>query len=184
MLRVDTVMSASQGGPYYNSLYFNGTTQTEATNAAGAVSDFWQAVASAVVTSITFTIDPTVVIVNSSTGLATGSFTVNPGSPVQGISTDQVLPYVSQGLVQLRTGVYHNGRELRGRIFIPGPPETGNDGGKPTSSWRADVQGGVDALVGDADSTLIVYSPTHQDFATVTAGSVWTQWASLRSRRD
>jgi hypothetical protein len=108
----------------------------------------------------------------------------------------ETLPWATQGLVRMRTGVVSSGREIRGRLFIPGQLES-NSFGSPLAAWITAVNTAGAALVSDANSVWCVWRrpkwntpPPHTtppdrngQAAPVATATAWTQWAVLRSRR-
>lgn len=127
--------------------------------------------------------DPSVEIIDTTTGKPTGAAAVTRANHV-GTQGGDALPWANQGLVQLRSGIYVNGREQRGRIFIPGTAEPDNSGGVPIAAYRTDILLAAGLLMADVNSGLGVYSRVHKIFTTVTLVNVWAKWAMLTSRRD
>jgi len=111
---------------------------------------------------------------------------VGDGGTVLGTASGDLLPREVNGLLQLHTGVYVGGREIRGRTFVPYPVEPSNDGGVPGTSYIAGL-----ADLGDqfnnpdaANGAWVIYSRAHARAEYVSSYTGWSQWASLRSRRD
>jgi hypothetical protein len=102
----------------------------------------------------------------------------------QGSGSGQRLPYAVQGLARYRTGAFVNGREIRGRTFLPGMLEINNDLGVPTSAITDAIQNAVNALMSSESTVPLVWSPTNHTAGAMTSGGPWNQWAVLRSRRD
>lgn len=146
------------------------------------IADFWSSFANYIYAGITVTVEPVVDSVDSETGLTTSSTGVTPPAPIAGTGSGDPIPPANQLLVQLRTGVYFTGRELRGRMFIPGAMEGDTTGGQPVSGYVTTVQNAAQSLADDADQ--VVYSPTKREFADVSVVHVWEKYAVLRSRRD
>lgn len=182
MYRINTTLTGIPGAPYYNRLYFQLVAGT-AQDALDATVAFWTAVDNLFANDLTWTVDGQVEEVESATGNIT-DITAGTGGTGSGADATSYLPQINQMLVRLRTGVFFNGREVRGRIFIPGATEAASADGILDSAWVTTMNSALATLVGDADSALMVYSPTHASGAPVTAATVWTQFASLRSRRD
>jgi hypothetical protein len=120
-------------------------------------------------------------LIDSTTGQPTGVADGGPDVVTGGNGEGERLPFATQGLCRLRTNTFFGGRELRGRLYIPGLTEDHSDAGVPNANFKTKVQ---DALTLLGESALAVYSPTKHQWATVGATSVWSQWAVLRSRRD
>ena len=183
MYRVRTVFTGITGAPWVNTLYFDeaGGSAQQAANAAGA---FWGAVDLFMSTTISWSTESDVVTVNDNTGAATGVISTTPITGVGGSATE-MLPRTSQALVRLLTGVFNDGRQIRGRIFLPGFTESSNAiGGIVAGATGASLQIAADALVSDANSALLVWSRAGGLSFPVVATSIWLQWAVLRSRRD
>lgn len=146
------------------------------------IAEFWNALHFQMQSGLTIQVEGQVDSIDSTTGEVTSTTAPTAPAPVTGSASADALPLSTQALVQLRTGVYFGGRELRGRMFIPGWTTGGNSGGRPTTSVRTLIGGEAQSLADDADQ--VVYSPTKREFADVSTTQVWTEWAVLRSRRD
>lgn len=181
-ITVDLGGAAVQGGG--QSHFFFTAAGGTAADAASAVAEMygdWQAY---MTSATTWAINPVVSIVESTTNDVVDITTV---SPLSGSGTDSSgqAPPVLQGLAQWRTGVFESGRELRGRTYIPGVPKgTITSTGVPAGTYIEAIQTAGAALLADANSVLVTYSPTHLTFAVVDSVTCWTKWAELRSRRD
>lgn len=101
-----------------------------------------------------------------------------------GTNSGEVLSPATQGLLRMLTPTVFNGRLIRGRLFLPGPTESVNSVGRPAVTYRADYEAAAAALIADANTTWVVYSRAAGAPAAVTAANMWTEWATLRSRRD
>lgn len=183
-LRVETVMTGIQGAPYYNALNFTGTTQLNATNAALAVQAFWGDLAAQLHQDVSIQVQPQVVAYNDQTGQPDAAFNTGPHEAQSGAVDSPLLPFTTQGLISWRTGSYVAGREVRGRTFIPGMTEASNNLGMPESGALTVFQTAATALINDADSNFAIWSPKNGSTVIVISGTPWTQWGSLRSRRD
>lgn len=185
MLRVTTVLTGAAGMPAYNNLYFGGLTAGEAQAAADAARAFWDDFAATLVGTFTANVESDVASVNPATGQTVEVFNTTT-LPIAFTAAGDALPNATQGLIRLRTGDFVNGRELRGRIFIPRWPEAASAAGVPMAGSITLMDDAVNALIaaGSAAGDLAVYSTTHRQFSLVTSGNAWTEWAVLRSRRD
>lgn len=180
MLRVRTLFTGI-GGSMVNTLHFTGSTQTEADNAAAAVSTFWLANRPLMSDDITFSLD-TEVLELGDDGVLTGVFSV-AASTAPGQATGDIIPML-QGLAKFRTGAFLGGVEIRGRMFVPGVTETHNLAtGQPSGTYISDLLADLNALVADANSELRVWSRTKQASAPVTSVNIAQSWARLDSRR-
>nr|CRY97308.1 hypothetical protein [uncultured prokaryote] len=181
--RIQTVWSGVDGTPYYTNLFFDAAVG-DIDDLIGSVSTFWNSVTLNVTENLTWVIDPAVPLIEVSTGQIISVAISSIEADGEGSGAETQLARFTQGLMQLRTGVFAGGREIRGRIFIPGPTEKANDDGRPNSDWFVGTTPGKDALLNDVDAELVVYSPTKAMAEPVTAIVNWTEWATLRSRRD
>lgn len=184
MYRVNTVFSGPlvAGGGICR-LYFDEAGGTAA-DAHAAVVSFFNAVDEVMSTQVAFTVEAEVELVNAATGAITGIESTDAYSAT-GTGSGDPLPPATQGLVRWRTGAFVDGREVRGRTFLPGMLESLNDSaGKPNSGALTVINVAAGNLIGDGDSELVIYSRTKSLQATVVSGQAWSQWAQLRGRRD
>jgi hypothetical protein len=167
--------------PAFNTLYGDSAVSS-ADDFITIVGDFWTTYAANHLNDgCTFTTFGVCTVVDPTTGQPTGTAGSGPDISATGSAHGDPIPYSSQGLGQIHTGVYVNGRELRGRIFLPGATEDDSVDGKPATGYVSDVAA---QLVTLSSSALCVYSPTHHMFASNSTTACWNQWAVLRSRRD
>lgn len=182
--RIETVITGAGGGPFYNRLHFNdptGPSETFATSASDAVHAFWADVASGLVDELVIQVQPEIAVVDVATGQTVQVY-VHSQAAVAGLNGGEALPWTTQALLQIRTGVFVAGRERRGRIFVPGYSELDNTNGRPSSAVRTALETAGNALV-NFDPALAVYTP-EKGVASATSVTTWTEWATLRSRRD
>jgi hypothetical protein len=182
LFRVRTVFTGVQGSPWLSTMYFDNGAGT-AQQAATAVGVFWGTIDNRMATSVLWSTEAEVVLIDDATGDPTAVVTTTPSSGA-GSGAATMLPVVAQGLVRWRTGVFSGGREVRGRTFVPGLTENDNDLGVPNGSIIPVVDGAAAALVATANADLVIYSRTKSLSESVTSGSMWTSWAELKSRRD
>jgi hypothetical protein len=173
------------GTPYFTQRYFFGSTGGEADAANAATATFLAAIEDAVSGTLSWTINTEAEFVDPVTGQVTGVETTPGGTGVGDAAGDMLSP-ASQGLLRWRTGIFANGKEIRGRTFIPGPTETVNLEGHPSDGYFPVVNEAASALItGSAGAGgLCIWSRTNGETALVISGSCWNQWAVLRSRRD
>lgn len=176
-------MSGGSGADQVNTMFFDATSPLTAQDAATAVHNFWDGIKVHLDQSYHLQVDPNVETIDYTTGLATGATGVST-SPVVGANTNDPVPWGTQGLLQIRTPVFINGRQQRGRIFIPGPCENDNTGGVPSTTYKADVLAAAATLISDINSNLQVYSRKNHLGSVVTVAAIWAKWANLRTRRD
>lgn len=176
-------MEGGSGGPQLSTMYFLDTGILTAQDAATAVRDFWGTCVTVMHTSYTVNVESEVLVIDSTTGKPTSAVgTTN--APLAGLESGDPLPWATQGLIEWATGVYINGRQVRGRTFIPGPVETENTGGTPIAPYRTALNLAASNLVGDVLSDFQIYSRKHKVPEQVSHGAAWAKWAVLTSRRD
>lgn len=180
--RVRTVGTGLTGAPYLSTMYFDASSGQTAQHAADAVSNFWQGCKTQVSSSVTMTVQSDVYVIDSVTGHPTS---VSPVviTPIVGTAAGTQAPLASQGRVDWHSGIFINGREQRGRTFIPGVVVAASNGGLPTAAYTTGLTTGVANLFGTAGANLGVYSRKNHLFTYVTLGKVWGNFAVLRSRR-
>lgn len=183
-LRVRFEITGPPGAPWLSTMNFQGTTQTNAQDAADAVRTFWLGLQGNIVDTASGRIIPEVLIINDVTGEPEGIFSVTPGDPVTFTASNTLLPRTTQGLIRWRTGVFAGGREIRGRTFVPGLTQAANNQGRPASGIITAMQNAANGLISDVDSVLGVYSKVNGALAVVNAATVWSEFAELRTRRD
>lgn len=147
------------------------------------IQTFLGSIADRLNTNLTWKIEDQVDEVQVSDGQIIGQTGVTTATTA-GTDATEALPWATQGLVRFRTGVFSGGREIRGRMFIPGFTETASSGGLPSSACRSDVNAAATVLADSTSAQLAVWSRTHSTVAGVTSASMWDEWAVLRSRRD
>lgn len=183
MFRVRVAISGTSGAPYVATHYFI-ETGGSAQEAADAAHSFWTDVAPHTSDNLLYLVEPIVVIVDSTTGLPTGAVAVST-TPISGGDANTELPRASQALIRWVTGIYVNGRQVRGRTFVPGLTENQLlAGGQLNPAAQAALNAAAADFVADANSILCVYSPTNALAIATTGGSSWGEFAVLRSRRD
>ena len=186
ILRVRTVFVGVTGSPWLSTFYFlpageNGT-QTEADDAVAKVGAFWTDLRPQFSSLVTFATDPSVAYL-SLAGQQTGAFSTTPVTAI-GQGSGDPLPYATQGLMRLFTPSFINGRQVRGRAFIPGGVESASTGAVPVAGYLTAVNTAGTALLGGAAPQLAVWSRKNAAASAVASVSTWSQWAVLRSRRD
>lgn len=152
-----------------------------------ALEELWTAVGARVHSSFRWTVEAGGRIFDATTGQTTGVWS----DPVvrTGVGTGTSGTQVANAtmvLFQWRTGVYQNGRELRGRTYVPGLLSNQVVGGE--------LQPSAVAALGTAAQDFVTGSPgfhiwsrpkngTSGSSANVATGTVWNELAVLRSRR-
>lgn len=182
MLRVRTVFTGMQGAPWLSTAHFDDVAAS-AQDCVDAVGAFWGAVDSLMDNEVDWATQPDVEVVNPVNGQVTGIETTSPLS-ASGAQALEALPFATQGLIRWRTGVFVAGREIRGRTFVPGMVETGNDNGRPGATAISAMNSSAIGLITDASTTFGIWSPARGQIAAVASGTAWSEFAVLRSRRD
>jgi hypothetical protein len=184
IVRIRAIVTGVAGSPAYMTFYFNGDgSAAEADN--DAVGVFMAQVDASMSTSANWRTDSVAALIDSTNGsiLSLISVTPNTGTGSDGSS---LLPPATQLLLQWRTGVFQDGREIRGRLNIPYLTEGSNDaGGVASASLTSNVQDAADDLVaGVGSDQLVVWSRKSGAVPNVDTATVSNIWAVLRSRRD
>jgi hypothetical protein len=191
-LRATTVFTGSTGTPYLNQFHFPGSGATDAAAAASAASTFWQAISANMANNLSWTRSGEVEEFDPATGLTTAVHSTDPVSGA-GVNAAEMLPFTSQALVRWRTGVFQDGREIRGRTFIPGLTQDELADGLLLPAMQtliANAAGTLADLLGvwsrprEASAGPPVVEARAGQIVPVSASSVWNQFAVLRSRRD
>jgi hypothetical protein len=185
VLRTTTVWTTAQGSPYFTTLHYGGLAQADADAALDATADLWEAIDTEMFAGIQWSVENDVPSIDPVTGDTIGMFT-GTGRTGFGQGAGEVLPWATQGLFRWRTGVYLGGREIRGRSFIPGLRETSNTEGSPTPSMVTGLNTVLSTWLGGlpAGRKLTVWSRARGEAVDVNSGTMWSEWATLRSRRD
>jgi hypothetical protein len=191
MLRVRTTWTSPQGGPYLSTHYFTGASDVAAQDAVDALVTFWQAVDAGIMNTYTWTVLPEVAHIDEDDGKILNLYPVTGDSAPGAVTSGTQLPPSNQVLVRWHTQAYIDGRNVRGRTFIPGVPTANNQAGKFNSGSAAIFDTAAEALISDAGSELVVWrrpNPAAETTAgqaiPVSAASVWLDFAILRRRRD
>lgn len=183
MLRSRVTFTSALGGAKVSTMHWVvDDSQTHANAVSTALQTFWNAVDNEMVGTTT-AIDTELDVVDPTTGVQTGSRTVTAWSLTSAGSGDP-LPPGCQILIRWRTGQYISGKEIRGRTFVPNPPEVDNTAGRLLGSIATSITTAATTLAGTTAAGLVVYSKTHHQVASTVTPSVWGDFAYLRSRRD
>lgn len=195
LLKVQTVWSGIEGAPYYSTMHFGaGADEVESQEAADAMTSFWNICEPIIRSGLTWEITPEVLVFNDVDGALVRADVIVGGFGA-GTNVGEILPRAASGLVRWSTGVVVGRRFLRGRTFIPLPTETNNDVlGVPTAGYKTTLQSAIDNLLGDITVAPYIWSRPQKDAegnitrdgdsAPIQSGTVWDEWAYLRSRRD
>lgn len=179
--RVRTDWSGLPGGPALTTTYFPSV--MSAANAIAFMTAFWTSLNSRIANDGQWTVLADTELIDDATGNIIG---VESGVLQSGAGTDAgaMLSIGTQGLLNLRTGIYIGGRELRGKLYVPVPTTNANDDGVPSAAYLAALQTAYNAgQVAGGGLPAVVYSPTNSTSRSSTAQSPSPYWARLRSRQ-
>ena len=183
MWRVDTSTAGLGGAPFYTQMFFDDGVGVPS-DVVDAVVAFWEALDTVIVNELTMTVEGVVAVVDETTGMITGVVSTGSGAGVVGTSVGEPAALATQGLIQWQTGDYVNGRQIRGKTFIPGVATSAVQAGKPTAGYQAALNTAANALIANASVVFGIYSRVNHTLRDVTVGSAWNDFAVLRSRRD
>lgn len=185
MLRVTTRFAGPEGAPWFSTFHFAGTALPDAAEAVVSTELFWIELRTLIANNVQMTVGfDGVQDVDPSTG-QTIAVHYPEERIVAGGGLGSALPQATQGLIRWRTGVFVAGREIRGRSFIPGLTSAAQAAtGNPGQSLIDAVEAAVPQVIASVDNGLGVYSRTRGQFESATAGTLWGEFAVLRSRRD
>jgi hypothetical protein len=183
MLRVRTVFTGATGTPWLSTFMFGGSgTQTNADNAVLETGIFWGFVDANIDNQISWSTEADVDQVNVD-GSLEAVFTTTPQTGTGG-STGNKLPFASQAMIRWRTSTFVNGRELRGRTYIPGLTDTALSEGELNSTVRNNLISAGLTLINSTVADLVVWSRTFATSGIVVGREVPTKFMVQRSRRD
>jgi hypothetical protein len=183
MWRVETVTTGLDGSPFLSTHWFNDTAGT-VDDAVASVVELWGDLASVIVNDLTMSVQSTVYVVDQATGLIEGTTISGEAADVVGLDTSTPLASATQGLIRWLTGDYLGGREVRGRMFIPGPSITALTNGGPSTTYQGVLSSAALTFIGNPGTLPVVYSRVNANAAGIVTGSPWNEFAVLRSRRD
>lgn len=183
MLRVRTAITGIQGAPYLSTMYFGtADSQTGADNANAAVAAFWTTIKARWPATVSFTTDGLVSQLTAA-GVLTATYNVTSTTGA-GTATASLGPHAVQGLIRWSTGVFTGGREIRGRTFIPAVQTMDQTtAGLPIAAYLTVLNTAATNLRASG-AGLSIWSRKNGTNNLVSGGQAWTDFASLRSRRD
>ena len=186
LYRVRTGITGVTGSPWLSTSFFltagASGTQVEADAAVAKVGTFWSVVDGSMHTSLTWSTEAQVAELTLG-GTLVGGWATTPATGT-GATGGDILPFATQELMRLLTGSFLNGRQLRGRIFIPGLTETASVAGVPAVATLAAHVAAANTMAAATDPRLAVWSRVNAAASAVASVTGLTQWAVLRSRRD
>lgn len=182
MYRIKTEFTGLPGMPGLNQLYFAASGGAPGSAHAQAF-QFWDAVSAVQNADLLFNVLAEVEHVESTNGQIV-EVSQSTAASGRGTVNTEALPFATQGLIRARTGAFLGGREVRGKIFVPGLSENSSTLGQMANTTETVLQNAVDGLIGATTASWGIYSRVNGVIQPVTAASVWNQFAVLRSRRD
>lgn len=197
MARVTVNWTGFVGAPGYTNLYFRdfdggGAITQEIANGAVAKTDVWlDTWVASLPSSVSILVDPTVEVIEETTGALTGFFTTSPDTARTGASTG-AYSAVAGACVNWYTDNVRNGRRMRGRSFIvplgsAGLATNGTLDDAKLVTWRTATATFIDGVgVGDLGVWGRPSAPGATDgvWSVVKSFSIPDKTAYLSSRRD
>lgn len=178
--RLQVITNGYPGAPGYNNFYMVGG-PGEVVAWAAEVGALWNSLKTCLANGTTYAFDGVVEEFDLTTGQTTA---IAAAATFSGNGTwgTAKAPGGTALVLQWRSGIYVNGREIRGRSFISGIGDIGDSNGVPNSTQLGQAQGAASAY-SDSDYAA-VYSPTNADIVTIQTGGCWNKFGLIRSRRD
>lgn len=143
MLRVHTKATGFPGGDVTYFHYFAGPgtpTLAEATEGVGRVRAFWLQAAARCANTMIWQPLSTVDVIDPVSGDITSQFAVTPVVSVGGSLAGDRMPGQTCAVAQYLTGVFLNGRQVRGRTFVGTVVEANSDSnGRPDTTVVANT---------------------------------------------
>lgn len=190
LTRVRFDWSGFQGAPGYTNLYTGGVQDSATVSAfAAGIAALFTAAKPFLPADVILTCEPEATLIDSGTGKPAGTVVITPPSPVQGAGTGNYSGAAGWGIDWL-TGVYDNGRQVRGRtFFVPGAQSAFTSAGAVAPLVISTMATAITTFLGGPGASLSVFSrPTAKrltGMATiVTSGVVASKSFVLRTRRD
>jgi len=181
--RVRTVFTGVAGTPWYSNMYFGGDVDDQA--AVDGVATFWNGLLNFIDNDVAVLTQGEVTVITVETGVVAGLNSADPVSQ-NGQNAADPLPRATQLLLQLHTGEYVGGREIRGKVFLPGFCEDNTTGGVFNGAAVAAANAAAEGLRdnGVFNDGWVVYSRKNNRIDTVDTATASAKPAILRSRRD
>lgn len=183
LMKVTTEFTGVTGSPYYSTTYASTTGGLVAVDAIYGVHTLWHSLRGIIKSDLSWTTLGVVDVIDSGTGHVTGVMTDSPLSDA-GTLTDPAMPTQVQGLIEWSTGHFINHRQLKGKTFIPRLCTTVATSGLPSTSTQSTVNAAAAAFCAGGAFVPVIFSRKHFDFWPIQGGSMWGNFATLRSRRD
>lgn len=184
MIRIRVTWSGLAGGPWLSTFYFSDTfNQTNVDAARNAVNNLLNGYRSLMASGCS--ISATVADNISLAGVLSGSLQLTSAIALTSNGAGNWLPRECQALVQIRTGSYIGGRELRGRWYLPQPTAGQADAnGNPSSTFQGTVNALLNTYRTTGGYTPVVWSKKSAASSTMSSMAVAPYFAVQRRRRD
>jgi hypothetical protein len=184
--RVVVIFTGVAGSPWYATHFLRADTGSAASGVT-AVGAFWESIDNHISNLISYSTQPEVATLDENTGETLAIDLTTPVTSV-GEGSATILPPVLQGLITWDTGVFRNGRRVRGRTFVPGLTINAvSSPGVLTTSVRTAIDSAAETLV-TAAGPCVWHRPTSaggDGVATIANGAtVDDTFAYLSTRRD
>lgn len=184
IVRTRTVWTGIVGSPFLTTVYVEGGEETSAQDALDVIDGLYTAWQTFTLPSLLWATENLVDIVDTTTGqiIRQESGDGGEGAGTAGGSDGKYLPEGTQFLVNLPTGVYQGGRQIRGKLYFPGPLESANAAsGVPNATITNAMESACQAA---ALSGMTVWSPTYLQANRPAAVVASRKWARLSTRRS
>lgn len=195
--RVRTVFTGLAGTPWLGTAYFDSPALTDHQDLVDAVGTWWSVADGFMTGDVDWSTEAEVVELDEVTGEATGIFSTTPASGT-GVQGGDNSPTLLQALARFRTGSFVDGREVRGRWFIPGLAESQLSNGVLLAATVTTLSTAAQAFVDTIGVSPVVWQrPRLADPLAeppidarpgsahpMITGSVTNRFSPLRSRRD
>nr|CRY97325.1 hypothetical protein [uncultured prokaryote] len=194
-IRTNLTGTAVVGGGV-SDFYFGGDSVADPQAAVDAVAAAWD-VFTVQTKGWVASWDTAQAVIDAATGIQQLFTTVTPPANVAAAGAGDMVANATQALVKYQTAGVVAGRSVRGKTFIPGQQVNNIVNGKVSAGFMARGPDFVDALMAAApDAVFGIYSrpftpgvgdtrpPRSGSFHEVIGGTLWSQFAVLRSRRD
>lgn len=181
--RIRTAITGFTGGPGVATMYFD-----DVETALASLHDFWAAVAAVMPESIRIQVEPSGDLIESTTGVLTGTWTATGVAQVSG-ATGTVYAGGVGAVVRWNTATVVGGSRLRGRTFlVPLSSNSYDSDGTLQTTPLGVIQAAATDLVSEQGGSFGIWhrpkATSDGDFAHVTQGIAVDKVAVLRSRRN
>lgn len=173
------------GSGFRSVLYFQ--EGTAAADAREQVYNFLVDMSGGLTNSVLWEVEHDSRLLDNATGTLIGMDTDSPNYNGSGADAGQQVADASQVLVRWATGQVINGRFLKGRTFFPGAPITLLNNGNLSPTALGSFGGWVNDFLAAAPTFGVWHRPVSGSggaFWPVTSGTVWSELAVLRRRRN